>query len=129
MKRSIAFALSFLLWPHAHAQHQAEAGTRYLMEPVPAAWAPTPLSPSRLKLEDVLRPARPPMTIAAFVARFGAPDLYLVPEHEVPGYGGQLVYRLQTGHTVTLHVGRPPLQSIGAIAVRDEDGKAIRLIK
>jgi hypothetical protein len=129
MRPSIACALSLLLCSHAHAQHRAEAGTRYLTEPVPEAWGPTPLSPSRLKLEDVLRPARPPRTVAAFVARFGAPDLYLAPEHEVPGYGGRLVYRLQTGHTVTLHVGRPPLQSIGAIAVRDKDGKEIRLIK
>ncbi|WP_238394996.1 hypothetical protein, partial [Pseudoxanthomonas mexicana] len=27
------------------------------------------------------------------------------------------------------HVGQPPLQSIGAVAVRDKDGKEIRLIK
>ena len=129
MRLLIACVLSLLFWSHAHAQDKQDVSTDYLTKPLPAAWVPAPASPSKLQLRDVLSPARPPRTISGFIVQFGAPDLYMTPERKLPGYDGRLIYQLSTGHTVTLHVGQPPLQSIGAIAVRDKDGKEIRLIK
>ncbi|WP_460709324.1 hypothetical protein [Lysobacter terrae] len=132
MPRPIAllFVLALLLWSQAIAQNGPEIPDGYLVKPIPVTWVPPATPSSRLALEDVLPPARPPLDIPSFVGQFGAPQRYIVPKRKLlRGYSGQLIYALPSGHTVVLHVGQPPQQSIGAIAVRDKNGQEIRLIK
>jgi hypothetical protein len=100
----------------------------YSTQPLPSAWTSS-LAKRSLALSDVARQAKPPMRVSEFIARFGLPDRYLVPTQPQRGYSSMLVYDLSSGHTVILHVGTPPLQSIGAIVVLDRDGKQVRLIK
>mgnify|MGYP001423391833 CR=1 FL=1 len=122
------FSTSILILLLALPCQAQEIPARYTTQPLPSAWASSRAKHS-LVLADVARPAKPPMRINEFVALFGLPDQYLVYVRPRRGYSSMLVYQLPSGHSVVLHVGTPPLQSIGAIAVLERDGTQVRLIK
>ena len=125
-----AFRILVLLLALALLPCQAQdVSAGYSSQPLPSAWINKGVLRSRLTLADVTRPAQPPLRVSEFIARFGLPDRYLVPNRRQHGYSGMLVYDLPSKHTVILHVGTPPLQNIGAIAVRDRHNKVVRLIK
>lgn len=128
MSRIVALLLCFV-WSPLWAQGAAWPPAGYITKPMPPSWVPLIAPSSSLTLADVISPARPPLTLPEFVGRFGSPHRYLVPERAQNGYSGMLIYNLPSGHTVVLHVGTPPEQSIGAIVVKDPSGKDVRLIK
>ena len=131
MKRMSLLAplLLCFVWSPLLAHGAAWPPAGYTAKPMPPAWVPLTAPWSSLTLADVIRPAQPPLTLSEFVGRFGSPHRYLVPERAQDGYSGMLIYNLPSGHTVVLHVGTPPEQSIGAIVVKDPSGKDVRLIK
>jgi hypothetical protein len=102
--------------------------TSFNPKPLPAAWVPPGTPRSSLTDAIALSDDCCPLDIGSFVARFGAPDRYLVAKKRNPGYNDLLVYDLKT-ITVLLYVDSPPETRLGAVAIDDKTGKNLRLIK
>jgi hypothetical protein len=102
--------------------------TSFKSEPLPAAWVP--LGTPRSSLTDAIALSGDccPLNIGSFVARFGAPDRYLVAKKRNAGHNDLLVYDLKT-LTVLLYVDSPPETRLGAVAIDDKTGKNVRLVK
>jgi hypothetical protein len=97
-------------------------------KPLPAAWIPPGTPRSSLTDAIALSDDCCPLDLRSFVARFGAPDRYLVAKKRNSGYNDLLVYDLKT-LTVFLYVDSPPETRLGAVAIDDKTGKNLRLIK
>lgn len=102
--------------------------TSFKSKPLPAEWVPPGTPRSSLTDAIALSDDCCPLNIGSFVARFGAPDRYLVAKKRSSGYNDFLVYDLKT-LTVLLYVASPPETRLGAVAIDDKTGKNVRLIK
>ena len=98
------------------------------VQPIPREWALV-AGPRSISAASLAAPARPPLSVRAFLSLHGLPDRYVVSRTAKAGFANKLVYDLPDGVTVTLDVAAPPNDQIGAIFVADKSGKQLRLIK
>jgi hypothetical protein len=68
-----------------------------------------------------------PISIRAFIARFGPPSRYMVSKRS--DHSRFLVYDLPSGHMVGLYVGEPPADWFGAVVIFDSRAELVKLIK
>jgi hypothetical protein len=109
--------------------HPLWASRAYTAKPFPSEWRPPTPRPTETDLTAFQKfdLRVDPLSVRAFVARFGIPQRYLVARRSTQQ--DMLIYNLPSGHSVALYVYKPPIDIFGAAIIVDSEGRLLRLIK